>query len=371
LLTEKAIQEANQPSFTPYRPEKVIGALGLNAIRSVALSVHQTEEGSFFNLFLSAPETEREGLLKILAGECKETAPPPFVPADVVKFYRWRMDGQKTWTSLEKMLNTVSPQLLVSLNFAFEMAGMNAREKDPDYDLKKNFLASLGNDIIGYQKNPRSTESADLAAPPSLFLLGSPQPEKLIDVLKNIMTAINRKAEPPKEREFLGRKIYSFQLAPSRLPGGERKPRTLEVSASSSYLALSMDAATLEEFLRSGANPAKPLRGTPGFTDAVQKVTDSGTSWLNYENQNVSMRMTFDLLKKSADRFSTNSLAGPLGSLNRLSPGMFIREWVDLSLLPDFDRVSKYFYFTVSSGNASAEGLSLKMFSPRPPQLRE
>jgi hypothetical protein len=45
------------------------------------------------------------------------------------------------------------------------------------------------------------------------------------------------------------------------------------------------------------------------------------------------------------------------------------REWLDFSLLPDYDAVSKYFFFSTFSGNANTEGLTFKFFTPRPPQL--
>ena len=36
---------------------------------------------------------------------------------------------------------------------------------------------------------------------------------------------------------------------------------------------------------------------------------------------------------------------------------------------PDFDPVAKYFYFSTYAGNANADGLTLKVFAPRPPAL--
>jgi hypothetical protein len=44
-------------------------------------------------------------------------------------------------------------------------------------------------------------------------------------------------------------------------------------------------------------------------------------------------------------------------------------DWMDFSLLPDYDLVSKYFYFSVFNGSAMADGLSFKVFAPRPPQM--
>jgi hypothetical protein len=43
--------------------------------------------------------------------------------------------------------------------------------------------------------------------------------------------------------------------------------------------------------------------------------------------------------------------------------------WADFSLLPDFDPVAKYFDLSVFAGNANADGLTLKVFTPRPPGL--
>jgi hypothetical protein len=48
-----------------------------------------------------------------------------------------------------------------------------------------------------------------------------------------------------------------------------------------------------------------------------------------------------------------------------------LREWVDFSLLPPFDKISKYFYFAVYGGGATVDGLTLKMFVPVPPQLKQ
>jgi len=38
-------------------------------------------------------------------------------------------------------------------------------------------------------------------------------------------------------------------------------------------------------------------------------------------------------------------------------------------LQPEYEKVQKYFYVSVFSGSANADGLTLKVFTPRPPQL--
>ena len=108
-LDEDAAANAGKASLLPVRYEKILAATGLKAVRSIAFSVHPSPEGSTAQIFFAVPETERVGLMKILAGETKETALPAFVPADVVKVSRWRFGGQKAWDTLEKMINEISP----------------------------------------------------------------------------------------------------------------------------------------------------------------------------------------------------------------------------------------------------------------------
>ena len=78
------------------------------------------------------------------------------------------------------------------------------------------------------------------------------------------------------------------------------------------------------------------------------------------------MRTAFSLLKNQAS--SANSLS-PLAGLPFGSSGKGLGDWMDFSLLPDFDSVARYFYFSVYGGSVTTEGLSFKFFAPRPPQL--
>jgi hypothetical protein len=45
------------------------------------------------------------------------------------------------------------------------------------------------------------------------------------------------------------------------------------------------------------------------------------------------------------------------------------RAWLDFSLLPEYDAVAKYFYISTFAGSANADGLTFKVFTPRPPTL--
>jgi len=350
------------PSPMPQIPwDKTLTASGAMGLKSASFAARESHDGSEVDFFLSVPEADRTGLFKMIAAASKDASAPLFVPADAVKFWRWRVDGQKDWATLETILGNISPAALSSLNAAIVMANASAQLKDPSFDIRKNLIGNLGDDFIGYQKMPAGNSPADLNNAPSIFLFAALNPDEAILAVKNVAALMyGQYATEP--RDFLGKKIYSIPLPASRLPGGATAPvaRSIYLTRSSGYVAMSTDPSILENYLRNVSNPAKPLRETAGLAEAAQHI--GGTSGLFcYQNQREVMRSAFTLLKNQA---ASN---GGLDSMAAVPKG--IRDWMDFSLLPDYDLVSKYFFFSIFNGSTTADGLSFKAFAPRPPQL--
>jgi hypothetical protein len=375
LLKEASQKKENPDAPNPFdlKPEKVVTALGLSALRTIALTFQDSNEGQTFQAFVGAPEASRQGIFKILAGEAKETMPPPFVPADAVKFQRWRIDGQKAWATIEKMMSDISPQMIGGVNFLIDSANNMAKDKDPGFDIRKNLLGNIGDDIISYEKVSRGKTIAEWASPPSMYLLGSPNPEQFAGALKSILVFISQQTgTTPEQREFLGRKIYSIPLKAMGMGtsgGSGAAAPTLHYTASGRYVALSTDAALVEEYLRSSESQGKTLRETPGLADAAQRVTGPGTCLFGYQNESETMKTLVELLRKEpAGTNGVNSLALGLSSVT--GAGQALKDWLDFSLLPPFERIAKYFSFSVYGGGATTDGLSFKMFEPVPPGLR-
>ncbi|MGA2176732.1 MAG: hypothetical protein ABSH38_17285 [Verrucomicrobiota bacterium] len=340
------------------------GALGLRDLTSASFSYQNLPGGLAAQLFVRAPEGQRRGLLKVFAPDPKEAKPPPFVPADAVKFWRWRLNIPHSWALLETMLNELNPPIVATVNSLLQMAG---KDKDEHYDLKAELLANLGDDIISYEKAPKGGTLEDLKSAPSLVLIGSPDAEKLAAAVKVGLGVPARGSGGIKDREFLGRTIYSMS---SQAPG-KGAPQSFNFCGSGGYLALSSDTDILEEYLRSNDSKAKALADTAGLPDAAQRTGGMATGWFGFENQNQSMRPVFDILRKQP--LTLSEILGTPQALGGLNPGdqaAKLREWADFSLLPSFDAVSKYFYFSVYAGSFSPEGFTLKIFAPTPPQLR-
>ena len=363
--------EKNDQAPPEFTAEKLIGALGLKAVKSVVAAYQQGKDGPMANLYFSVPEASRKGLFKMLIPEAKDASPPPFVPADAIKFTRCRIDGKKFWAGLETMLGEMAPQINGMLEMALSVAG---KDKDPSFDLKKTLLGNLGNDFISYQKAPRSPKLADLASPPSLLLVGSSNPEQLARATRVAATLLPEPLNTVKEREFLGRKIYSMALPPPPgQPGNATGPRNMSFVVNAGYLAFSADPALIEEFLRSSDTKAKALRETAGLTEAAEKVGGMNSGLFVFEDQAETMRWTLEALKQDPNGL-TKGLSLPL--LNKPAEGdkdkdKGMADWFDYKLLPPYEKIARYFHFTVCSASASADGLGLKVFFPLSPALKK
>jgi hypothetical protein len=358
------------PSPVPPIPwDKILGASGLTGLKSASFSYRESHDGSQLNFYLAAPEAGRQGIFKIIAAAPKDANPPAFVPADAVKFWRWRVDGQKSWAALETMLSDISPVAISSLNSAISIANATAQQKDPNFDVRKNLIGNLGDDWIYYQKAPAGNTPADLNSAPSLFLFAALNPDQALLAIKNVAALSSSQENTPVPRDFLGRKIYTIGLPARRAPGATSpSPRSLYCSASGGYVALTTDVSMMEAYLRNADGKARPLRETASLADAAQRVGGAGNGLFSYQNQREVMREALTALKKSS---MDNPASGGVhaSALPFASPEKIFSEWMDFSLLPDFDKVSKYFYFSVTSGSVTADGLSFKVFAPRPPQL--
>jgi hypothetical protein len=357
----------NSPMAMP-QWSKVLSASGLAGLRSASMSMKMLPEGGFAEFALGVPADARAGFFKMLSFEPKEAGPTPFIPANAITFQRVRLDLPKAWAALEKMVIDVFPQAGSVLDLMFQTAG---KDKDPNYNLKAELLGNLGDDLINYELAPRGTTFAEMNAAPSLFLLGSPNVDKLVAALKAATTLFPPPFSDVKEREFQGRKIYSIELPAAGVDdsGTNAAKRAFSFAAASGYVAMSMDAATLEAHLRSAETPGKSLRDTPGLADAAQKVGGLNTGLFGYYNDAENLRVLVETFRK--DTAMIEQLFGMMPFGASAEEGKRLKDWVDFSLLPPFEKIAKYFHFSVFSASLTADGFNYKAFSPTPPQLKK
>jgi hypothetical protein len=339
------------------RLEKVLPALGLGELKSIAFRAGAGPGGLEATIFLTAPEAARSGLLKILAPPAKDASPPPFVPADAIKFQRLRIDFQQTWNVLENVLVKIDPTISGLVQLMISAAG---KDKDPDFDLKKSVIDSVSDDFISYEKRTTNGVSS------TIRLIGARNPAQLINGLKAILRMLPEPVggAPLKEREILGRKVYTLSLTPPGVPAQPGSDYLL--TATTNYVAIANDAAMVEEFLRNETAP-KPLRDTPGLTEAAQKAGGMNSGWFSVENQIETTRAALQNAKKNPDDEADSPGLFSLLNFNLVEG---LSGWLDFNSLPPYERISKYFYLQLVTGTATPEGIAFKIAAPAPPALK-
>ncbi|HEY4415997.1 MAG TPA: hypothetical protein VGO57_09920 [Verrucomicrobiae bacterium] len=359
LISQSLDNSDDTSPFAPnYQIGKILDVTGLSGLKSASFAIRQAREGSLMTMHLNAPDSSRTGILKILALAPKDANAPAFVPADAIKFSRIRLDGKQTWAELQKIVAAISPNGLAQVNSVIDIANSAAQQKDPSFDLRNTLIGNLGDDIINYQKSPVGDSVSAFASPPALTLVAVSNPDQVIQSVKVIASMVASQSSAPEPRDFRGHKIYSIALNPQRAADGSAIPaKPLLLTSSGGYVAFGTDPGVMEEYLRSADGKTKPLSQIAGLTDAAQQIGGTGGGMFGYENQREAMRIAFKLLKNAGT-----------DSTMQMFPPMF-RDWLDFSLLPDFTQISKYFYMSVYGGSANTDGINLKVFTPRPPQM--
>ena len=343
---------------------EVVGALGINGLGTFAMAYSERPSGAHYELFIGLPKANRKGLFSLLETKQADASPPPFVPANVGGFLRWRLNMDAAWKNLEKLLLELSPDVANMVEFT---VGLLGKDKDSNFDFKKSFLNNFGDDLILYQMPPKSSALNDIGAGPIVVLVKSPNPDELI---KGIGAVPGILPPPLNEAAMLPRRlgdhtVYSFELAEFPDPStGELVKMELLLAARDGYMAVSTDADLLQMFL--DGKTMGSLAKRDGLATAATSVGGMDSGFFSYQNDRDMVLSTMDTLRDNADQFDMIFSMIPMDGFGEVS----LSEWLDFSLLPTGSKIAKYFDFTVYGAETNDRGISLKMFSPRPATLK-
>lgn len=351
-------------------PARLLSALGLNGLKTLSFAGAIRGDGATSEMRVRVPEVERRGLFRMFAFAPKDAAPPAFVPAEALAFSRTRIDLLKSWNALEAMLSEISPQIGGMIKLTVDAIG---KDKDPGFDFRKQFVANLGDDVISWQG---ATSAGSTAATPSqVALVSSPKPDQLAGALKLLMGMVPPDIAKLEESEVAGKKVWSMSI-PMGLPGaGTGVPvpmQSIAFAGADGYLAVATDSELLKSYLESKPAGGAGLSANPAFRVAAERVGGLSTGMLGYSNDRESMRSLWSALTTpggSATNPTALAFQQMIAATAMSGEGGGLTEWIDFSLLPPFEKVEKYFHFTVYSGALNKEGLVIKAFAPKPPGL--
>ena len=352
------------------KPTAVLKALGLDGLQGLAFNLKDVAKGSMVEFSMAIPERDRRGVFSLIAMEKKESLPLPWIADDVISFSRTRVNLAKVWMELKGMVGELSPPVMGLVELYLGGLG---KDRDATFDFQESFFENLGDDVIMVGLPPRSEKLEDIANPPSLTLLGSPDSKRLADAVVVATGLIPSGGNVLSEREFLGQKIYSFKIPGLAIPGMGAQGQDAAAGAGfylapvKGYLAFSMDEKTIEDYLRGPSASQKSLRRVAGLAEASAALGRGPLTSFRYDNAAELVNNIWELGRENPDLIA-GSLAGaamvapqPIGGLEPLT---------DFSSLPPFERVAKYFHYSVGGSSSDSQYLNYRWFRPTPPALK-
>jgi hypothetical protein len=370
---EKPQANSGNPFAMSLDVGRILDALGLNGWKSVAIASDFDSRGADMQLFLNVPEPGRKGLFKLLETEHRATAPPLFVTDDVAKFMRWRKSGEEALQIIEKTMTEAVPPFAGFVTMMIDQAG---KMKNPDFNFRRQFIGNLGDDIISIQKTAKELTLDAIGTPPTLYLIGSGNPDALLDAMMTAQSSMGIPGMISKEEEFLGKRIFGMPAGVKIGVGGKPQgQRHIYATTARGYMAIGTERELVEDFIRGGSK-ANGLTEISGFRQAAEKVGGLGTGWFFYENPAETLNMLLTSFKQNPN--ALQDLFGPFmfkaivvnpnkpaGKQPQKSVQERVAEYV--KLLPDFDQIAKYLSFTVGSAMTDAEGILVRSYTPDGP----
>jgi len=123
------------------------------------------------------------------------------------------------------MVAAISPQGLAGLNSVIDMANVTASRKTPASTCATIFFGNLGDDIINYQKAPVGDSLPALSAPPALTLIGTANPDQMIQSIKIVASMVSPQTARRNRATFAATRYIPSRCAPSTRPMAAPFPR--------------------------------------------------------------------------------------------------------------------------------------------------
>jgi len=362
-LAARAKENASAAPFAP-DPRRILQAIGIPAVRSVFSAMAVEKSGARSVLFVRVPAKERKGLVNLPAAAGKGAMPPPFVPADALSFTRARLELSKLVGSAEATLNTIFP---AASGFLIAQLDAGMKAIDEQADLRAGLLENLGDDLILFSKLPKEVSAEGLLSPPSLTLVGSPDPQRALRTLRALAFSAGLTPDSGafEELEIEGRKAYRVRFPFAAASSGGEESGTLYLAAKGGRVGIAETRALLVQWLSGRAR--EPLRRSPDFRAAWDGLGVSEPAALGYQNEAAAVRYAVDALREHGNEW-IRILASMLPAENAPKGGWAgaVGEWLDFSLLPPGKEAAKHFSVSVFGFSVKPEGYLLESYTPWP-----
>jgi hypothetical protein len=322
---------------------QLLGLTGLKAIGGT-YALNAGDFDTVTRTYILAP-VPLQGLMRMFKFPKSRLSPEPWVPATVASYQTINWDADNAYTAIDDFANLLVPGLLQNLEQNIGGPGGNL-------SFRRDLFAPMANRItvISDFKKP-ITESSQR----TLLALA-------LDDAKAFQTTFNKilaLAEAnPRKREFQGTTIYDFDLPElPNAPAGAAPQGPVSVAIAQESLFVATDPTLLEQVLRPGG---PSLAENPMFR-SVAKEYPAEASSISFQKPEEQARIVYDMLKSGQ---LEQAMAAANAGVD--APQIKISDYFDVSKLPDFSVLAKYFLQGGGYGVTDDQGMSFMQFTLRP-----
>jgi hypothetical protein len=288
----------------------------------------------------------KKGILKILDPQNEAVKMPKFVDSSNVSVTVINLSLKNAFDELFRVLGTISPGVAAVMNQPIVPGNETGQGR---VEIKKDILDYLGNQIIIGKslKKPFTTDSDPTGSVSAIAVTDSKALEKSISLLH---TSVSQ-GKPEAKREFMGSTIYTFGMFPSFMPGlgsmaymadelnkKEKESPKFAVSITDTYMIMGTEG-DVEKTLRAMNNKENSPVTSQEWYERAKSTLPVQVGVAGLSDDRSSIEYFWWVLKKRSD----DSKAGGPG----LGAGAMVfgqlSGLADFKLLPDFEKVKKYF----------------------------
>ncbi len=331
---------------------QAVNALGLNGLVSLSGGVEMAKTDDTTRLFLQVAGVPT-GIVKLLM-----PAPGPLhtgagVPADSASLTSVRFEPAVIWDEVEKMLNTLAPQVLAAVNAQVAQA---AQVSGQPINLRNDILAAFGPRLSLYTRfeQPYTLEDSQQMVV-SLDLKSKQAFQNAFDKITKLAPQVAMLFHP---RDYMGHQIYVL-ATPDRggAPAGKPKPA---FAVTEKELIFSPRADMVEAHLRRAGVGGPSLQERPEFQEALKALPAENRIAFTYSDPRPQTEFFMTALRQGQ--------FGVLAAMARQNPA--ITEFLnlfDLKLLPPTDDIVRHLSPSAGIAQTRQDGL---LFISRMPLKR-
>ena len=302
---------------------------------------------------------QKMGVCKILDLESDVISVPEFIGASSSSVSIINMDINKMVTELSNVLARFSPPMAAMLYMPLLPAGQDG---SPGVQLKSDIIDHLGSKIVIATSTETSPDGS--VTPQFIYSIGLNNRGALEKSLSRVHSMMHPN-NPEARREVLGHTIYLFDLG-MFIPGpAVKQQQKWAFTLTDTHIIIGPET-TVDQALRTMVASEPSLNSAKWFL-AAKSALPSTVAIASLQNDAVTNKLFWQTQKKQKQEVENNDSKASVGiglnaqgNLSFMQKGLDI---VDFSLLPDFEKVEKYFGLSVSHLTSRPDGFFMEIKS--------